>query len=116
MEAESARKLWFRHVEPTLWRCLEKKVPGVASIPLLHFFIEAESLFESQGLIWAQGRRCRDPTTVWLLVGARLLLPHENVEDGRGAGVESVVILVVDSHPVVEFVKRALPGSHIRRV
>ena len=103
------RGLWLRHVDPLLQRSLE--AAEVRSAPMLRFSVEPETLFESRGLLWAKARSCGDPTPVWLLVGARLVLPK------AAEGIETLLLLAVDSLPVTEFAQRVLPdGGRLRRV
>ena len=106
---DDARTLWFRHVDPLLQKSLGV-VKGLSQAPLLRFSVEVETLFESRGLIWVRGQTCQSPDPVWILAGAHILLP-------KGDGIESNILLAVDSMPVVEFAQRAVsPGGLTRRV
>lgn len=109
-ETEDARTLWFRHVDPFIQKCLQGGGEKISLAPLLRFSIEAESIFESRGLVWVRGQTCRDPQPVWILAGARLIIPTRNK-------IESFFLLAVDSMPVVEFARRTLsPGEKVRRI
>ena len=110
---ESAAVMWARWVDPALQRGL-REGRGELAVPQ-RFYIDAASIFETRGLIWARAMSpLRPGETLWLLVAAILSIPR----NGKGEDhlkFRQVGILTVQCQAVERFVRRfCAEDGHLR--